>query len=362
MATDLPCYDIHQTYQWNYDHAPQPREVEVPLVPGQWTFCGLPVDSPLGIPAGPLLNGKWILYYASLGFDVLTYKTVRSGPRECYPLPNLQPVTCGQVQGTEQELPAQATMDGSWAVSFGMPSQAPDAWRRDIEWTRNHLPSGKLLSVSVVGTIQPDWTLEDLADDYAQCARWAVESGADSIETNFSCPNVSTCDGQLYQQPEAAALVAQRVRAAIGSTPYLVKIGHQTDRPAASELLDALLPHIDGLAMTNSIATTVIGPDGKLLFEGAQRGICGRATREASTAQVRLFRELCDERDASLEIIGVGGAETAEDVANYLRAGAGAVHLATAAMVDPLVAVKIRQELANHSAAVPLSNTSKPGA
>ena len=53
-------------------------------MPGQWQFCGLPVNSPLGVAAGPLLNGRWCLYYASLGFDVLTYKTVRSRRRECY--------------------------------------------------------------------------------------------------------------------------------------------------------------------------------------------------------------------------------------------------------------------------------------
>ena len=80
-------YDRTRTYDFNYEHAPDPVDVEVPPVPGKWDFCGLPVDSPLGIPAGPLLNGRWVLYYASLGFDILTYKTVRSGPRPCYSLP-----------------------------------------------------------------------------------------------------------------------------------------------------------------------------------------------------------------------------------------------------------------------------------
>ena len=103
---DLPRYDPLKTYQWNYDHAPEPVEVSVPEVPGEWTFCGRAVPSPLGMPAGPLLNGKWVLYYASLGFDVLTYKTTRSSRRACYPLPNLQPVVTGQLQGAEQTLPA----------------------------------------------------------------------------------------------------------------------------------------------------------------------------------------------------------------------------------------------------------------
>ena len=125
----LPRYDRSQTYRWNYEHAPAPVDVDVPPVTGEFTFCGLPVDSPLGMPAGPLLNGAWVLYYASLGFDVLTYKTVRSRARECYNLPNLQPVECGDLFGGEANLPATddapAGKPTSWAVSFGMPSAAP---------------------------------------------------------------------------------------------------------------------------------------------------------------------------------------------------------------------------------------------
>ena len=180
----FPRYDITRSYDWNYAHAPEPVEVQIPAVPGEWKFCGLPVDSPLGMPAGPLLNGKWCLYYASLGFDVLTYKTVRSREWPCYELPNLQPVHTGQLHGTEPSVPTCETMTGSWAVSFGMPSKSPDIWRADVQSTRDKLPSGKLLSVSVVGSPQPEMTLEELAADYAQCARWAVESGADMIETN----------------------------------------------------------------------------------------------------------------------------------------------------------------------------------
>src|SRR5918993_1291127 len=99
---NLSRYDPARTYRWNYDHPPSPVNIEVPRVAGAWQFAGLPVDSPIGIPAGPLLNGKWCLYYASLGFDVLTYKTVRSVARECYSLPNLVPVECDALTGHEQ--------------------------------------------------------------------------------------------------------------------------------------------------------------------------------------------------------------------------------------------------------------------
>lgn len=343
----LPRYDIQKTYQWNYDNPPEPVDVEVPEVPGEWTFCGLSVPSPLGMPAGPLLNGKWVLYYASLGFDVLTYKTTRSSHRACYPLPNLQPVATGQLKGTEETLPTTPNMDGSWAVSFGMPSAEPDAWRADVEWTRKQLPKEKLLSVSVVGTVQPDWSLEQLAADYAQCAKWAVESGADCVETNFSCPNVSTCDGQLYQNPNDAALVASAVREAIPPVPYLAKIGHVQDEAAAEELLDALAPFVDALAMTNSVASLVQQSDGKLLFDGQRRGICGEATRNASLKQAEMFARLIAARGDNTRVIGVGGIASADHVKDCINAGAEGVQIATAAMVDPAIGLKIRQSLAD---------------
>ena len=51
-------YDIRKDYTWNFDHAPEPVVGDVPAVDGDWTYCGQPVDSPLGIAAGPLLNGR----------------------------------------------------------------------------------------------------------------------------------------------------------------------------------------------------------------------------------------------------------------------------------------------------------------
>jgi dihydroorotate dehydrogenase (NAD+) catalytic subunit len=347
FASSLPRYDSARTYRKNYDQPPPiPANVEPAPVPGEWTFCGRRVGSPLGMPAGPLLNGKWILYYASLGFDVLTYKTVRSVARECYPLPNLQPVSTGQLTGDETEVPTTNEATGSWAVSFGMPSAEPDTWRADVEWTRMNLPAEKLLSVSVVGSVQPDWSLSDLADDYARCAKWAVESGADAVESNFSCPNVSTCDGQLYQQPKDAALVAERIRDTVGKTPYIIKIGSMTDRNAAEELLDAVAPFVDALAMTNSVAAKVRQPDGSYLFDGQRRGICGDATRTASLQQTRLFCDLIRERGLNLAVIGVGGISTAEHVRQFLDAGAESVHIATAAMLDPSIGLQIRKDLA----------------
>ncbi len=194
-------------------------------------------------------------------------------------------------------------MQGSWAISFGMPSMSPDVWRADVEWTRDRLPKEKLLSVSVVATAQPGWSEEDVANDFAQCARWALDSGADCVETNFSCPNVATCDGQLFQQPAAAGRVAERVREAIGASPYLIKIGLVNDSGIAAQLLDAIAPFADALAMTNCISAQVRGLDNALMFDAESRGIGGDCIRAASVEQVSLFSEFarikraCDATD-----------------------------------------------------------------
>ncbi len=342
----LPRYDRTQTYEWNYDHAPDAVELEVPPVAGTWRFCGLPVSSPLGIPAGPLLNSRWLLYYANLGFDVLVYKTVRSAYRACYPLPNLLPIGSNTMMtGAERGLPAADEMQGSWAVSFGMPSKSPVTWQADVERARKLLPREKILCVSVVGSIQPDWTIDQLADDYAMCAKWAAESGADVVEVNFSCPNVSTCDGQLYLNFQSAEIVAARVRESIGKTPLVVKIGHMTERDDVEQFLNAVATHVDGLAMTNSIAATVAAANGELLFDGTKRAICGTVTRFAAIKQIQLFSDALAARRKSLCLVGVGGATSAEDVRQFLQHGADAVHIATAAMINPAIALEIRRQL-----------------
>lgn len=342
-------YRIDETWRWNLDHAPPANSAESAPIPGEWKWCGLPVNSPLGISAGPLLNSGWLLYYANRGFDILVYKTVRSSQRACYPLPNLVPVVTGPLTTPGLTLDESPEMQGSWAVSFGMPSQTPDAWRQDVETARDHLASGQVLVVSVVGTQAEgtdsgDESLDQLADDFALCAKWAMESGAHGIEANFSCPNVSTADGQLYQHPDAAGKVAARIRDAIGDAPLVLKIGRVTTAASAVDLISSVGPYVNGLAMTNSIAASVKGSDGRLLFDGQCRGICGDATRAASVEQTRMFRTIVDDAPWSVELIGVGGISSATHVHEYLDAGADSIALATAVMIDPAVGEKIRAD------------------
>lgn len=344
-----PSYDISQSYEWNYQNAPEPLDgVVVPDCPGAWDFCGLPVNSPLGIPAGPLLNSRWIRYYAGLGFDVLTYKTVRSLPRESYDPPNLLPVateTLSEEGHTIEGAPPTAPFS-SWAISFGMPSREPALWREDVERARLSLGKSQVLVVSVVASPQPGWSVQDVARDFALCARWAADSGAQAIEANLSCPNVCTAEADLYLSPSASAEIAATIRQAVPELPLILKIGLFAGAEQAEALIQAVSPYATALSSTNSITAKVRDPKtGELLFGGLRRGIGGAAITKRCTRELSMLRNIIARLESPLKLIGVGGICSAQDVAERLRAGAHHVQIATAAMIDPLIALRIRAQM-----------------
>ena len=350
--TRVSRYDIARSYDWNYEHAPGPDDLEdlpAPLhVPGEWNFCGIPVGSPLGVPAGPLLNSGWILCYARLGFDVLTYKTVRSRYRASYEPPNLLPVTVQQLAGEGGEVPAAsgATAYDTWAISFGMPSKEPYEWRADVETARRGLGPKQVLSVSVVASPEDGWTMTQVANDFAQCAAWAVDAGAQVVEANLSCPNVCTKEADLYLAAEAAAEIASTVRARVDRTPLVLKIGLFQTPEQAEALVCAVSPYADALSSTNSITAAVRGADGEPLFGGRRRGIGGAAIGKRCNEELAMLSRTIREAGSDLLLVGVGGVMTADDVRKRLAAGAHNVHLATAPMIDPMVGLRIREQFA----------------
>ncbi|MSV30483.1 MAG: FAD-binding protein [Bryobacterales bacterium] len=310
-----PSYNTEQTYKWNYDHPPAlPQPLEVPPWPGAWDFCGIPCRSPIGIPAGPLLNSGWILYYARLGFDVLTYKTVRSRERASFDLPNLVPVD------------GRALSD-SWAISFGMPSKDPAVWREDVARAREGLCEGQVLCVSVVASPESDWSLQQIADDFARCARWAADSGAQVIEANLSCPNVCTKEAGLYLSPEASGRVARTIRDAVPELPLAVKIGLLPGPREAEALVEAVTPYATAISTVNCISGRVPG-----YFGGETRGIGGASIGPRCLEELQMLAPIAVGR---VRVIAVGGVSSAGDIRVRLDAGAHHVQIATAAMLDP---------------------------
>ena len=342
-------YDIHRTWEANCERGPSfaDEPVAVPVTPKK-TFLGLPVRSRIGIAAGLLPNSRWVLPYAQRGFDILTYKTVRSVARPCYPVPNWVFVEDSEPPDGPMFVVENAGDDPalvSSSVCFGMPSVAPEVWREDLRQTRAGLGDGQLLVVSVVATPSPSSSLSEMAADFAQCAAWAVEAGAHVVEANLSCPNVCSVEGSLYRDIDASQTVVSRIREAVGSTPLLLKLGTFADDLTMRQFLRVINGLADGVTLVNCISRPVLHRDGRPAFgpEFPTAGVLGRAIHEPSVAVVRAVKQCIKSEGLKLEVAAVGGASTPKDVEDFFEAGADAVLCGSSPMYVPNLAINCKR-------------------
>lgn len=340
-------YDITQSYQFNYDRGPvfttQPKAS--PLGPMK-SFLALEVRSRLGISAGLLLNSKWLLAYAQRGFDILTYKTVRTSYRPCYDPPNWVFVEDdggdGPVYATDRipENPTQITS----AVCFGMPSMAPQTWREDVQRARAALAPGKVLIVSVVATPFDGAAARDVADDFARCAAWAAEAGADVIEANLSCPNVCSQEGSVYMDAQLSRTITSAIRAAIEKKPLLLKIGHFADPAKLRTFLRFVNGLADGVTLVNAVSRPVLRRNGRPVFGEpfVKAGVIGRGIHNASVEGLRRAGEIIRAEGLKLALVGVGGVSCDEDARDFFDTGACAVLMGSSPMYIPDLAAELK--------------------
>jgi dihydroorotate dehydrogenase len=299
------------------------------------------------VAAGPLLNSKWVEGYARLGFDVLTYATVRSRMQPAHSLPNIRYVeTRDQVAIAARRSPVNGA---TIAFSLGLPSMEPEVWRKDVRRAKERLGPGQILVVSVVGTPDQEAGMEALIDDYARCAVWAAEAGADAIEVHLAVPNIFGEPGQMvYEHLPLAAQILYRIRTGV-SVPVLAKLGLFRSPRALHETATKLAPWTHGFVLVHGVPRRVLDEDGNVAFEGSGREwayVVGAATYPVCSRQVE---EMLAWRKAGVwnrAVLAVGGVTTAERARHLLQEGADAVLVATAALSDPLFATRFRQAMA----------------
>lgn len=337
-------YDMQASWEENWERGPKlPFTVDpVPETPSK-RFLGKEVRSRIGIAAGLLLNGRWIDAYARRGFDLLTYKTVRTRARACYPPPNWVFVREGQSPEEPvvvMEKPGPDPTKISSSVCFGMPSVAPEIWRPDIESTRNRLLPGQFLLVSVVGTADESTSQARLIEDFVLCAHWAAEAGADGVEVNLSCPNVCTLEGTIYQDLDFSGRILSAIRDRVPKTPLLVKVGLFPNEQHQREFVRSLHPWINGITLVNCISRAVIKPDGSPAFgpNYPRAGVLGRAIHKPSVDAIRSLRATVSAEGLSLEVVAVGGVSTVHDFNDFFSAGADAVLCGSSPMYLPELA------------------------
>lgn len=346
-------YDINKTYEENYENGPffDGKFPKRPEVKQQHKIFDFTLNSPLGVPAGPLLNSHWCDVYAKLGFDIPVYKTVRSVARTCHPAPNCVYLDTKE-QFTERDinteiqstLQPQSTEKLTITNSFGVPSLPAEIWMKDIEQGNKHMATGQLMIVSVNGT--PGLEERDLLEDYAYVAAMAKEAGAKVIEVNYSCPNLGgSKEGALFSDPENSALVSKKIRQAIGDTPLLIKLGWM-GADNLEKVITANRPHVDGFAAINTIPRKVLNDSGVAALPGEgrlQSGTCGYAIGKLAEEVTQNLIDLRSKWQDDFVICSVGGMMTADDLQRRLAMGADMVMSATAAMWDPYLAQKFHE-------------------
>ena len=338
-------YRLDRSYQWNYAHAPAlPRLRRLPAGPGGRLFGRL-LSSSLGIAAGPLLNSKWVEGYARLGFDVLTYATVRSAFRPAHALPNIRQVDNREQAAVIARRPG-GNGDTTIAVSLGEPSMEPDVWRKDVRRAKERIRPGQILIVSVIGTPHPGGDAETLVADSARCAAWAAASGADAVEVHLATPDPFAEHARLlYENVPLAAQILHRIRTTV-DVPVLAKLGAFRTPRLLHETATRLAPWTNGFVLVHSMSRRVLDDKGTPFFEGSGReraDVVGAQTFAVASRQVE---EMLAWRKAGAwdrAILAVGGISTVERAHDLLREGADAVLVATAALFDPLFAARFRQ-------------------
>ena len=347
VAIPVTVYKANRSYAWNYAHAPSlPRVRRLSPEPGGRLF-DRDVSSRIGIAAGPLLNSKWIAGYARLGYDVLTYATVTSAFRPAYTLPNIRAVESREQAAVALRRP-HINGGVTLAVSLGMQSMEPDVWRKDVARAKEALGPGQILVVSVAGTLAPGGDHESLIADYARCATWAAEAGADVVEAHLAVHDPFAESAQMiFENVPLSAQILYRIRTTIGQ-PIVAKLGMFRSPRLLHETATKLAPWTNGFVLVHGVVRRVVDEDGHAAFEGAGRDIADVVGADTFAVSARQVEEMLAWRKAGAwdrAVFAVGGITTVERALDLLKEGVDAALVATTALVDPLFASKVRDRV-----------------
>ena len=347
-----PFFDPNKTYYENWENGPFNGFADGVVLPEEkprFDFLGFKIAYPLGIPAGPLLNGKFVKAALDKGYDVPVHKTVRSSKHPCNEWPN---VLGADIEGDLTLLKAQGKIvvrNGykeplSITNSFGNPSYDSDVWMKDLRESVAYAKPGQLVMCSFEGTKREGMTSEDYINDWAMGMQILKDSGVKAVEANFSCPNEGVANLLCFDVPKVK-IIAEAIKNQIGDTSLVIKLAY-FDGGALRELVKETGNIIDGYAAINTIPAAVVNPDGTQALPGAHRvksGICGHAVKWAGLDMVRRLKKLREEFNMDYAIVGSGGVTIPSDFKEYRNAGADIVMTATGAMWNPYLAKEIKK-------------------
>jgi dihydroorotate dehydrogenase (NAD+) catalytic subunit len=202
--------------------------------------------------------------------------------------------------------------------SVGIPSPGSEGFIKRV------LPRYQAFGVPVVVSIGGLFT-----DEYFTIADDLADQNVGAFEVNVSCPNLEHGGLAIGTVPHAVHQVVSGVRERVGK-PVIVKL-----TPTVSSITDVALAAedagADALVVANSFSGLGINIDTRASALG--NGAGGYTGPAIKPLAMKLVHDAAGA--VSIPVIGCGGITTAEDVAEFLIAGATAVQVGTATFTRP---------------------------
>ena len=177
-------------------------------------------------------------------------------------------------------------------------------------------------------------------EDYAYtCEKLDKEDQVGWLEVNVSCPNVHGGGMSFGTSPEAAAEVTRAVKA-VTTKPVIIKLSpNVTDIVSIAKACEEA--GADGISMINTLLGMRIDlRTKKPVIANKMGGFSGPAILPVALRMVYQVTSA-----VSIPVVGMGGVSCAEDVIEMMLAGATAVEVGAANLVDPFACKTIIEDL-----------------
>lgn len=177
-------------------------------------------------------------------------------------------------------------------------------------------------------------------DDYAYtCKKLSACDQVGWLEVNVSCPNVHGGGMSFGTDPKAAAQVTAAVRK-VTNKPIIIKLSpNVTDIVAIAKACEEA--GADGISLINTLLGMRIDlRTKKPVIANKMGGFSGAAIFPVALRMVYQVSQA-----VNIPVVGMGGVSSAEDVIEMMLAGATAVEVGAANLVDPYICRDIIRDL-----------------
>lgn len=277
------------------------------------TLCGLPLDNPV-IPASGTFGygAEFAELYDINILGTFSFKGTTREQRFGNPTPRIAECPQGMLNAVGLQNPGVDTVV-----------------RRELPRMKKYFRKKVMANIS-------GFSLEDYA---YTCEKLDQEEQVGWLEVNISCPNVHGGGMSFGTQPEAAAEVTRAVKA-VTTKPVIVKLSpNVTDIVSIAKACEDA--GADGISLINTLLGMRINLNTrKPVIANKMGGFSGPAIFPVALRMVYQVSQA-----VKIPVVGMGGVSSAEDVIEMMLAGATAVEVGAANLVNPFACRDIVQAL-----------------